>query len=141
MECAPAGVLLADAAGTVKYCNPAAFSVLAGAGAQTRSPVGRPVDEVLAALAAAAATRRPLPSGGSVWYLPDDGPSLRDARFAAEVGDALAGTLNLRRTLVRVVDLAVPTLGRWAAVTFWDQDRIRQVSRGLAAGGDDPPSR
>lgn len=49
----------------------------------------------------------------------------------------MAGTLNLRRTLGRIVDLAVPTVGEWAAVTVWDHDRIRQVSCGPARAADD----
>lgn len=129
---------MSDAEGRVRFCNRAALVTLAGPDAPDDALIGRAVHEVLALLPGVAQGPQPLPSGDSVWYLvPDSLPSLRDARFAAEVGDALAGTLNLRRTLARVVDLAVPGLGRWASVTVWENDRIRQVSRGDRGGADD----
>lgn len=64
-------------------------------------------------------------------------PDLRDLRFAAEISDALAGSLELRRTLARIVELAVPALGEWAAVTRREGDRLRQVSVGTGGGTDD----
>jgi phosphoserine phosphatase RsbU/P len=56
------------------------------------------------------------------------------ARFAAEAGLALAGTLNLRRTLGHVVTLSVPRLGDWCAVVIPDGQLHRVVSCGLATG-------
>jgi serine phosphatase RsbU (regulator of sigma subunit) len=52
-------------------------------------------------------------------------------RFAADVSLALAGTLNLRRTLGRVVTLAVPALGDWCAVVIADGQMQREVSYGV----------
>ncbi len=73
-----------------------------------------------------------------MWYLSAEVLAEREqAAFAVEVGDALAATLNVRRTLGRIVDLAVPRLGRWAAVTLWENDRVRQVSRGPGSLKDD----
>lgn len=56
------------------------------------------------------------------------------SRFAADAGLALAGTLNLRRTLGRVVTLAVPRLGYWCAVVIPDGQLHRVISTGLATG-------
>lgn len=66
-----------------------------------------------------------------MWYLSADTlAGNEDAVFAAEVGDALAGNLNMRRTLGRIVDLAVPRLGPWAGLSIVDYDRVRHVGRG-----------
>ena len=56
------------------------------------------------------------------------------ARFAAEAGLALAGTLNLRRTLGHTVTLAVPRLGDWCAVVIPDGALHRVVSCGFRTG-------
>jgi serine phosphatase RsbU (regulator of sigma subunit) len=50
------------------------------------------------------------------------------AEYAARVSDALAGTLNQRRTLGRACALAVPELGVWAAVSVIDGAAVRQVT-------------
>lgn len=47
----------------------------------------------------------------------------------------MSATVNLRRTLGRVVSLAVPELGCWAAVWLAQTGRIRQVSSPPPQGG------
>jgi sigma-B regulation protein RsbU (phosphoserine phosphatase) len=133
----PVGVLLGDAHGRLEYCNEAARRALAAQG-MAGDPFGQPVEDLLALLPAASLAPASRPGGGGVWYLTGtETDSLRDARFAAEVSDALAGTLNLRRTLGRIVDLAVPGVSTWAAITLIDHDELRQVSRGGGVKGDD----
>lgn len=99
--------------------------------------MGRPIQELLGGLLGAASRPAALPGGETLWYLPPDPGHLREARFAVDVSDALAGSLNLRRTLARVVDLAVPALGSWAGVTLWDHEVMRQVTRRCDGGGSD----
>jgi hypothetical protein len=55
-------------------------------------------------------------------------------RFALRTADALAGTLNFRRTVHCVVDLAVPYFGRWAGVTVVEGGGVRRVD---SLGRDD----
>jgi hypothetical protein len=55
-------------------------------------------------------------------------------RFALRSADALAATLNLRRTLNCVMDLAVPYFGSWAGLTVVDGQHLRRVD---SAGADD----
>ena len=130
-------MLISDEAGRIKYANEAACLAVAGNGTLS-DLIGRRIHDVLGRFRAAGDAPHRLLSGDTAWFLTLDSlESLKDARFAAEVGDALAGTLNLRRTLGRIVDLAVPRLAEWATVTLWDHDRIRQVARGAAATGDD----
>ena len=130
-------MLISDGEGRVKYANESACLAIEGS-RPGRGLIGRPVDEVLRPSQAAAASPHHLLQGDTVWFLSLDSlESLKDARFAAEVSDALAGTLNTRRTLGRIVDLAVPGLGEWAGVTLWDHDRLRLVTRGPGDAGDD----
>ena len=117
-------MVVADDRGRITYANPAAVRLLDDAPVE-----GRPLDEVLDRELRAASRCDPQPGGGSVWYLDGRGRAPAAVRFAAEVGDALAGSLNLRRTLARVVDLAVPALGAWASVTLWDPVEVRRVTR------------
>ena len=132
----PAGILISDAEGTVCYANPAAVGVL-GRG-EGGAPLGRPVAELIGTAKATVARTLGLPSGHQVWYLAAEMlAGSDDAAFALEVGDALAGTLNVHRTLGRIVDLAVPRLGRWATVTLWENDRVRQRSCGPGSWSDD----
>ena len=103
------------------YANPVACEVLGGG-----RPEGRPLEETVGPELRAASRCVGRPGGGTVWYLAS-GP--HDAvRFAAEVGEALAGSLNLRRTLARVADLAAP-LGSWVSVTLADPVQVRRVTR------------
>lgn len=64
---------------------------------------------------------------------------LEEARFAVAIADALAGTLNLHRTLARTAHLAVPALGRAAAVVLWD-GQVLHVA-GLGPGGEETANR
>ena len=125
MERSPDPVVLADGRGTIVYGNPAARTVLGGGPLE-----GRTIDEVLDPAVRAASHCAERPGGGTAWYLGHgaDRPG-RTVRFAAEVGEALAGSLNLRRTLARVADLAVPALGSWASVTLVDPVEVRRVVR------------
>lgn len=128
-------MLVGDPDGRVRYLNAAARAVLAYPDGDDL--IGRPVEELLARAPRGVPPRRPLPEGGSVWYLGFGAvPARDDARFAAEVSDALAGTLDPRRTLGCIVDLAVPALGEWAGVTLWETDRLRQVARAAGAVHD-----
>lgn len=121
-------MLISDSTGRLKYGNEAARQAI-GTHGLSSDPVGLPVDQILGSRHAKA-TPLPLAGGNTAWFLiPDSLESVEDAHFALEVGDALAGTLNLRRTLGRIVELAVPRLGECAAVTLWDHDRIRRVVR------------
>ena len=136
VEAEPAGILVGDGDGRLSYLNPAAARVLRSAGAEPR--LGHPVAELLRGFPVTAGAPRGLPDGGSVWYLSAEALAEREeAVFAVEVSDALAGNLDVRRTLGRVADLVVPCLATWASVTLWDNDRIRQVSRGPGAHLDD----
>jgi sigma-B regulation protein RsbU (phosphoserine phosphatase) len=56
------------------------------------------------------------------------------AELAEEVAVALAGSLNLRRTVLRLLDAVRPELGDWAAVVLLDS-RTGALS---LFGGDDP---
>lgn len=120
-------MLVSDGTGRLKYGNESARRAVVARGLLS-DPVGLPVDQVLGSCQAKA-TPFPLAGGDTAWFLTNTLESLEDARFAVEVGDALAGTLNLRRTLGRTVELAVPRLGEWAVVTLWDHDHIRRVVR------------
>ncbi|HET9077194.1 MAG TPA: SpoIIE family protein phosphatase [Acidimicrobiales bacterium] len=136
VEAEPAGVLVADRSGHLTYLNRSAARALGRSAAGEL--IGEPVASVLGDFPAALRSSQRLPGGESVWYLAADRlAACEQDRFAVEVGDALAGTLNLRRTMGRIADLAVPRLGRWATVTLWDNDRIRQVSRGPDGSADD----
>ena len=55
------------------------------------------------------------------------------ADYAARVSEALAGTLNQRRTAGRTVSLAVPELGSWACVCLLEGTSVRQVLSDPAA--------
>jgi serine phosphatase RsbU (regulator of sigma subunit) len=54
--------------------------------------------------------------------------------FALRSADALSGTLNLRRTVARVAELAMTRYGAWAGVTLVDGIQLR---RSDTAGADD----
>ena len=126
VEADPTGILASNPSGQVVYANAAATVALGG-----RELVGRPISEVLAGFSGATANQVDIGGGRTAWYLAYDTlNSLRDLRFAAEVGDALAASLNLRRTLTRLVSLAVPAFGSEAAVTLRDEDTLRQTSGG-----------
>ena len=56
----------------------------------------------------------------------DDG--LEVAAFLTEAARLLAGSLNLRRTLTRLVQLAVPVLGDWVSVVLPEDATMRVVS-------------
>lgn len=120
--------MISDSSGTIIYTNQAAACLLRAAPEELP---GRPVEEVLDPLSVAARSPEPLGRGLMAWHLSLDALSvLSDVRYAASVGDSLAGTLNLRRTLARIADLAVPTLGTWAGVTLLTYDQMRQCSKG-----------
>ena len=59
---------------------------------------------------------------------------LDSATFALRSADALSGTLNLRRTIARVVELAVGRFGAWAVVSVVDGIELRRHD---SAGTDD----
>ncbi len=132
----PAGILVGDGDGRLSYINPAAARALGGVA--PGSLIGRPVAGLLSDFPVAVRNRRQLPGGESVWYLSADALAERDtARFDVEVSDALAGSLNVRRTVGRIAELVVPRLAGWAAITLWDNDRVRQASRGPQSSSDD----
>lgn len=56
------------------------------------------------------------------------------ATFALMSADALSGSLNLRRTVARVVELAMNRFGAWAAVSYVDGTQLRRFD---SAGADD----
>lgn len=130
-------MIVTDARGLIRYSNDAARAVMADHHAR-RAGIGEPIDEVLEPEVRAAAARDPGPGGWTTWYLGVPGRlQMEAARFEIEVADALAGSLNLRRTLARIADLAVPALGSWTGVTLLDPVEVRQVARSGAGPVED----
>ena len=56
----------------------------------------------------------------------DEKRAQRHGAFLAEVGDALAASLDYEQTLRNVAQLAVPEIGDWCAVDLFDEDGDRQ---------------
>ncbi|OQO92795.1 serine/threonine protein phosphatase [Saccharomonospora piscinae] len=49
-------------------------------------------------------------------------------RFLQQVSRQLAGSLNVRRTALRALGFAVPALGHWAMLAFFDSDQVSVYS-------------
>ncbi|OLR94697.1 serine/threonine protein phosphatase [Actinokineospora bangkokensis] len=62
------------------------------------------------------------------------GEAQRRAEFAGEVSTALAGSLNVRRTVLRLLDLIRPALADWALIVMPDA----KLGRLVLHGGADP---
>src|SRR5215208_706809 len=65
---------------------------------------------------------KPRSRGGRVVIARDRLSADEGARFLAQAGDALAGSLDWEETLVLVAQLAVPTLADWCVVDVLEDD-------------------
>jgi hypothetical protein len=110
------GVVATDADGTVRWINRRVGELLA---TEPGEIVGRPADDLLARCAGVGVTARPAATGAGVLILrPDVDRRLASLEFLASASDQLTGSLNLDRTLTRIVDLAVSRLADACFVSF-----------------------
>ncbi|MGH3495803.1 MAG: hypothetical protein ACRDQ1_21605, partial [Sciscionella sp.] len=69
------------------------------------------------------------PTAGRAAHRRDDTVKQR-ANFLSEASRQLAGTLNVRRTLLSALRIAVPALADWAALALFEAKATRLYSHG-----------
>ncbi len=117
------GVVVLGETGAVRWCSRQAAKLL---GLAAASVLGQDVEELRARCAEVGLTLERQRSAPGVLML-READDAADAVFLAVAGDQLNGSLNVDRTMTRVIDLAVPRLADACLLSLIDGREIRRM--------------